>query len=461
MARKRLPPFELEVTHLGPKGVGVGEDSGRTFRVRGAPPGSRIRVVPAGKRKGVWNGRRLHMVRPPATWVEPPCAVFGTCGGCLLQEISLEAQRTFKESFALGQVDIAPAVRVHAIRGDERAYSYRNKIEMSFGSARFLTETDHRAGLPIDGKFLGFHAPGRFDRVVDTHRCALVDDAVGEVVQLVRDHALGEGPAAWNPREQSGFWRHLLLRRAEATGEILAAIYTTSPENDEATQAAVAVAEAAYSHPDVVGVLWILNDGVADVARGEVERLWGRDWIEERLGDVSFRLSATSFFQTNTAAALVLYDTIGEALGPCRTLVDLYCGIGSIGLYLSHLAERVTGVEEVQAAVDDAVANAARNGVSATYRCAKAEDALEAISGGPGVGIVVDPPRAGLHPKVSARLAATRADVLVYVACNPASLGRDAAILASGWTMTDVWTVDLFPQTGHIEMIGRFVRKDT
>jgi len=400
------------------------------------------------------------MVRPPVAYERPPCAVFGTCGGCLLQELALDMQRGAKEVYALGQVRLGPEVQVHPIRGDAAAYGYRNKIEMSFGSARFLTESDHAAGLPIDGKFLGFHAPGRFDRVVDTADCALVDSVLGQVVDIVRTHALGEGPPAWNPREQSGFWRHLLLRRASATGEILVAVYTTSAGDDGETQAAVSLSEAVFQHPDVVGVLWIHNDGVADVARGDVARIWGRDWIEERLGGVEVRLSATSFFQTNTAAAEVLYDTVGEALGQCATLLDLYCGIGSIGLYLSDRVDRVIGVEEVEAAVEDARANAARNGLSAEYRCARAEDALDAIAEGSGVGIVVDPPRAGLHPRVAKRLADTRADVLIYVACNPSSLGRDAEILASGWRLTDVWTVDLFPQTGHIEMVGRFVRKN-
>ena len=460
MARKRLPPFELEVMRLGPKGVGVGFDGGREFRVRGAPPGSRVHVVPAGKRKGIWNARRLHMVRPPARYAEPPCPVFGTCGGCVLQEVDLEGQREAKEAYALAQVDADASVKVHRIRGDGAAYGYRNKIEMSFGASRFLTEADHAKGLPIDGKFLGFHAPGRFDRVVDTAGCALADPGLGPVIDRVRALALGEGPPAWNPRAQEGFWRHLLLRRAAATGEILVGLFTTSPRDEHERRAALEVAEAVFELTDVKGVLWVLNDGVADVARGETCQSWGRDWIEERLGSVSFRLSATSFFQTNTAAAEVLYDTVGEALGHCVTLLDLYCGIGSIGLVLSDRAQRVVGVEEVPAAVEDARANAARNGVAAVYRCAKAEAALDAIQGGEGVGIVVDPPRAGLHPRVAKRLAESSADVLVYVACNPSSLGRDAALLAEGWKLTDLWTVDLFPQTGHIEMVGRFVRRD-
>jgi 23S rRNA (uracil1939-C5)-methyltransferase len=210
---------------------------------------------------------------------------------------------------------------------------------------------------------------------------------------------------------------------------------------------------------DAAGVQWRVNAGVADVARGEVIEARGADAIEERLGDVTFRLSPTAFFQTSTAGAKVLYDAVGEALGRGGTLLDLYCGTGAIGLYLASRFDRVVGVEENAESVEDARANAVRNGIPATFRAARVEDALDEIRGGDGVRIVVDPPRAGLHPKVAKKLADTAADALVYVACNPASLGRDALVLAEGgWRMRELWTVDLFPQTGHVEVVARFVR---
>jgi 23S rRNA (uracil-5-)-methyltransferase RumA len=202
---------------------------------------------------------------------------------------------------------------------------------------------------------------------------------------------------------------------------------------------------------------------VADVARGTVERVWGRDFVEERLGDATFLLSATSFFQTSAEGARVLYDAVGEALSPARgVLLDLYCGTGAIGLYLARRFQRVVGVEEVEAAVRDAEKNAQRNGIaSASFRLARVEDIVDNLhaEGLTEAAIVVDPPRAGLHPRVTAALAAARAEVLVYVACNPASLGRDARLLVqAGWQLTDLTPVDLFPQTGHVEVIGRFRR---
>lgn len=457
--RRRLPPFEVEIERLGPKGTGVGvAPDGKPVLVRPAPPGARLRVIPSGRKKGTWQARRDALIRPPADAEQPPCDVFGTCGGCQLQELGIEAQRREKLAFALEQVGPIPDdVVVHPIRG-ARPYGYRNKVELSFGVRRYLSEQALAAGEPIDGRFLGFHAPGRFDRVVDVRRCWLAAPGIHAALQVVREHALREeGPPPYDNRAHTGFWRHLLLREGERTGQRLAVIYTTS-EGGEADVRPVAEALRAAG---VDGVQWAVNDGVADVARGEVRQTWGQPTLEERLGRVTLRLSAHSFLQTNTEGAELLYDAVGEALAdvPVDTLLDLYCGIGSIGLYLADRFPRVEGVEEVEDAVADARENAARNGVDATFRAARVEDALDAVRGG-DVAIVVDPPRAGLHPKVARKLAQTQAGALVYVACNPASLGRDREILEAGWRLTDLWIVDLFPQTGHIEVVARFLPRE-
>jgi 23S rRNA (uracil1939-C5)-methyltransferase len=210
----------------------------------------------------------------------------------------------------------------------------------------------------------------------------------------------------------------------------------------------------------VLGIHWYLNDGVADVARGSLEQNWGRSTLLMELDQRRFELAPLAFFQTNTKAAEVLYDVIGAALGTGHTrLLDLYCGTGSIGIYLAHHADEVVGIELVADAIDNARANAEANGVAATYQVGKVEDALHALTGGPGVAAIVDPPRVGLHPKVTKALAQADLEVLIYVACNAASLGRDRVVLEEGgWRLENCWAVDLFPQTGHLEVVGRFVR---
>ncbi len=463
MAKKRrMPPFECEIERLGPRGVGEGHaPDGSAIKVRGAPPGSRVHVVPAGKRKGMWTGRRTVMVRPPVGYSTPRCAVFGLCGGCVLQELDLDAQRASKHELATRQVADGlqlGSVQVHPVRGAPEAYGYRNKVELSFGPKRYLSQADQDAGLPHGGRFLGMHAPGRFDRIVDAQRCELVSDALNGVLTQVRSVALqADAPDPYDPHTHLGFWRHALLREGSGTGERLLGLYTAAPSDGDADWVE-RVVDAVGDR--CVGVVWFVNEGVADVARGEVMRTWGRDHLHEKLGPLTVRLSPSAFFQTSTGGAQVLYDTIGEALGRGGTLLDLYCGIGSIGLYLADRVDAVVGIEEVEAAVADARANAAASGLQATYRVDKVENALDAVQGGDDVRIVVDPPRAGLHPRVAQQLASTEAAVLVYVACNPASLGRDAAILTTGgWYATDLWTVDLFPQTGHVESVARFERR--
>lgn len=463
VARRRIPPFETEITGLGDRGVGIGTaPDGRVVRVRGVPPGARVACQVFKRKKGELHARRTAMVRPPHPAAEPKCAVFGLCGGCILQEIPLASQRDAKHTLSLNGVGAAPDATIHPPRGTDDAFGYRNKVELSFGVRRYLSEAAHAAGEAIDGRFMGFHAPGRFDRVVDASRCELVSEAANAIIDTTRRVALAETmPPPYDVRAHNGFWRHLVLRQGFATGELLAVIYTSS----EGTEAHVAeLAEALLAAPlpnaTLVGVVWGVNDGVADVARGEVKRVWGQAHLTEKLGDVAYQISPRAFFQTSTGGAEVLYDTIGEALGSGGTLVDLYCGAGSIGLYLADRFDRVVGIEEVPDAVENARANAEANGIDATFHCAKVEDALTTLAeiAGPR-RIVVDPPRVGLHPKVAAAVAKADADVLVYVACHPGSLGRDRVILEEGgWRMTDLWTVDLFPQTGHVEAIARFVR---
>lgn len=465
MAQRRLPPvYETEILDLDARGHGVGiAPDGRLVHVRPAAPGSRVRVAAAGRKKGAWSGRRLAMIRPPAEAAVPPCPVFGVCGGCTLQELSVEAQRRFKQAAAVRAIVGVSEVRVHPLRA-AAAWGYRNKVELSFGTQRYLTEAEQQGGVDRVGRFLGFHAPGRFDRVVDAAACHLISEDANRLLATIRQICLApDAPPPRDPRSKEGFWRHAMLREAPTTGELVVTMFTTSP--DPAAEATVeALADALLATPldrsRLVGVEWTVDDGLADVARGDTRRTWGRAWLEETVGPITLRLSRRSFFQTNTAGAVVLFDTIGEALGSGGTLLDLYCGAGTIGLYLAAQVDHLVGVELIAEAVDEARAAAARHGVAGAWHQGALEDLLDVVTTTPGPRrVIVDPPRVGLHPRAAATLADLDADVLVYVACYPPSLGRDRAILeAGGWQLTDVWTVDLFPQTHHVEAVGRFVR---
>jgi len=477
--RRYIEPFEVDIEKIGKKGVGVGlAPDGSPVWVKFGVPNARLLVHPTGRRKGHWDARPMKMLRKPEGWTKAPCPSFGVCGGCTLQELNLTQQRKFKEDYALEQViteknitleSLQENVRIYPIRGSQDAYKYRNKVEFSFGNKQFLSDEEFQEGLDIEGKFLGFHASGRFDRIVDRENCWLVADEVNELLSILRKYTLKEdAPPTWNPRTHQGFWRHAMFRHGQKTNEILLALYTFATTNPKEEQAIEELVSALQTHQlanntKLVGVVWLENTSVADVAQGNVKKIWGQDWFEEQLGSVHYKLSYRSFFQTSTDGAVVLYDTISEALGNAKgTLYDLYCGVGSIGLYLSDKFDKIIGIEEIPEAVEDARLNAQLNNITdATYHVAKVENVLEELPhSGDSIAIVVDPPRAGLHHKVARTLANAQGDILIYVACNPASLGRDALFFEQGrWKMTKLWSVDLFPQTGHIEMVARFEPK--
>ncbi len=406
------------------------------------------------------------MVQPPPSAMEPRCGDFGLCGGCALQELTLQAQRRAKHDMLLRHVGPTDGIRVHPIIGPEAPWAYRNKVELAFGTRRYLSEEDHLAGKPIDGRFLGFHAPGRFDRVVDVQRCELVPENTNSIIKAVHHHLAHSALEPWDVRTHTGFWRHLVLRESR-TGECLVAIYTAPPRDPELAAAELgALAEAIHG---ARGVVWFVNERVADAATGQARAvLRGEPFIHERLGDLVFRLSPTAFFQTNTAAAEQLYGVVQTAAGTGDGLLELYSGIGSLSTWLSPGFNKVVGVESNPEAVRDATFNARLNKrenvrfvageVEELLRLDEPCGGLQELCQGLDV-VVADPPRAGPHPRVARWLAGFPAHRLVYLACHPPSLGRDRPTLeAGGWHMTDLWTVDMFPHTGHIEAVALFAR---
>ncbi len=457
MARRRryIPPFDLRIVRLEPKGLGAGEHEGHAVVVRGAPPGSVVHVRPFRRKKGVVHARRVALVEPPPDAAQPRCADFGVCGGCVLQELSLDAQRTAKHDLVTRNVGPLEDVVVHAPIGLPGGFGYRNRVELTYGNRRFLSSEEMSAGVSNLGRFLGFHAPERFDRIVDVGRCELVSEGLNAVITAARAQLLVSAFEPWDTREHTGFWRHLMLREGQ-DGDRLVVVFTAPPEDESLARSELDALAA--SLPGVGGVIWYVNDRVADAAVGEQRAiLRGRPWLEERLGELHFRLAPKAFFQTNTPGAELLYDTVAEAAGQGGRLLDLYCGSGSIGLWLAGSFGEIVGVELHGPAVVDARVNAERNGVSNT-RFVQGEVERVALDLGGDV-VVVDPPRVGLHPKAARWLADLPAQRLVYVACHPPSLGRDRAILeAGGWSLRELWTVDMFPQTGHVEVVARFER---
>jgi 23S rRNA (uracil1939-C5)-methyltransferase len=466
MPRRPATPFEVLITHLDSGNLGIGHVDGRRVAVRCAPPGARLRVWPIKKRRGVLLARRDAMVEPPPDAATPRCGVFGVCGGCSLQELGMEAQRIARLDLVVRGVGSLEGVTLHPFPCAHAGspWGYRNKVELAYGNHRFLVPDEHRAGLPNEGRFLGFHAPDRFNRIVEPGRCEIAGPATNLAMTAARAHLQGSRFECWDVRAFTGFWRHLLLREAQ-DGDCVGVVFTAEPEPGREAEARAEVEALASALTSVKSLVWSVNARTCDAASGTPREVFGAEpSLEERIGHLRFRLSPTSFFQANTVGARALYDAVAASAGSSRLLLDLYCGTGTIGLYLASAFEQVIGIDENPSSTHDAEANARLNGIEGIrFLTGRAENIVEglALEDPSGVSVVVDPPRVGLHPRVARWLAALPAERLVYVACHPPSLGRDREVLGEGgWRLRELRVVDLFPHTGHVETVGLFLRED-
>lgn len=487
------PPREVLLLRMEADGtcVGVtvgdanGTGGGAEWRVRGAVPGSRVLAFGRPKSASV-----LKVLEPSPGSIAPRCAQFGTCGGCLLQPLPVARQRAAKLDALRHLLASLGGDCGGMLAADGDGYGYRNKLEVTFGTTRYLSREELDSAGENDipdrcGRFVGMHGPGHFDRIVDTPRCEIADEAINLVLQRVRKDTLESPFPLWEPRAHTGFWRHLVLRRG-GDGRTLLLVYTSVAGDEERAW----LRQKAPSW-GADAVCWYMSDRTSDAAVGELaEVLHGTpilgvylghptaerpsDGSQSPLGTGRLDLAPTAFFQVHDAGATVLLEVVAGMLGHGGTLLDLYCGVGAFGLALRSRFRRIGGIELNDFAVLAARDNARRLGVVSAYRSGAVEYELPALladfsllsrlgpqsSASPDrLAVLVDPPRSGLHPKALATIGGLQADVLVYVACKPASLARDAvALLAAGWRC-EAWTaVDLFPQTPHTEVVARFVR---
>jgi len=419
------------------------DEEGHAWRVWRAPVGATVKAWPGRKQ----TARRIAIVEHSPDAVEPPCSLFGLCGGCQYQEMPLAAQRREKQAM----VERLVGHPSEPVRGHNQGYGYRNKIELSFGVRRYLPD-DEKEGNP-HGDWLGFHPPGWFSKIVPVDHCALASDGINDVISAI--HSVSPGPA-WNNADHTGHWRHVVLRQ----GDTVSVNLVTHPDVDPDQVAQVA--ERVLSVDGVGGVIWTTTDRLSDVAVGDTQRIWGCPEVTFQMNGIRLALPHEAFFQVNTEGAKILFSTIDEALGDRQgaTLLDLYCGVGAIGLIVGKGYAKIIGVELNASAIRVARDNAASNGIEGEWHAAKVEDVIADLATEGHRHVIVDPPRAGLHPKAAAYLSEMAASVLVYVACSPVSLARDREVLESGgWVLERLWTIDLFPQTPHVEAVARFVRR--
>jgi 23S rRNA (uracil1939-C5)-methyltransferase len=443
---KKNERVELTVDSLAFGGNGVARLNGFVVFVRRALPGDTVRAEVTKVRRGYAEATTVELLEPGPGRVEPRCQHVGVCGGCRFQDYAYELQADAKEEQvrdAFERIARMPDVPIEPIVPARSQFEYRNKLEYSF------SQTER-------GPALGFHRAGRWDQILEVERCHLTGELGNRVREAVVGWARDAGLEAYDQETHEGFLRHLVVREARNTGQILTVLVTAPGELDASEELVVALTNI----PEVRSIHWAVNDRPAEVTNLPTELLWGEEAIEEELSGLRFRVRPNAFMQTNTEMAEVLYETVVEFAGLTgeETVYDLYAGTGTIGLVLAGHALTVWGVELSEESVACAIENAALNGiVNAAYFAGDVAQSLEELllrSGTPDL-VVVDPPRAGLSKKAMRGLTALEAARIVYVSCNPTTLAPNVVELveAHGYEVERVRPIDMFPHTPHIEAV--------
>lgn len=463
---------------------------GEKVVVKNCLPGQKISFAVNKLKNGKAEGSLLEVLeRSPLEVRCGACRSYGNCGGCSYQSLPYSAQLDMKKNQVKRLVDsVCTDYQFEGILGSPVEWGYRNKMEFSFG--------DEYKGGPLA---LGLHKKGSFHDILTVDDCAIVDRDYNQILRCVLDYFMELGLPYYHKLTHRGYLRHLLVRKAVKTGEILINIITTSqveelqleqralnrsdhtygiemqhPQNVECGQKEMSVEEIWTTlvgkllelplEGTISGILHTVNDSLADVVKSDrTKLLYGHDYIYEELLGLRFKITTFSFFQTNSLGAEVLYSKVREYVGETRNknIFDLYSGTGTIAQLLAPVAGKITGVEIVEEAVEAAKENAALNGLTnCEFIAGDVLKVIDELRDKPDI-IVLDPPRDGIHPKALDKIIDFGVERMIYVSCKPTSLIRDLEVLqARGYKVEKVCAVDMFPQTVHVETVALISRKD-
>ena len=462
MAVKKGQELELEIAQVAFGGRGIARVNGMAVFVDQAVPGDRVLARIFRKKKNYAEARVLTLIAPSVQRVAAPCPYSGVCGGCKWQFLAYEHQLKYKQEHvreALEHIGSIMDVPVHPTVPSERVFAYRNKMEFSCATQRWLMPDEMGLDGVDAGMALGLHVPGTYFKVLDIEACLLQQGQGNALLADVRDFIQRSGLPVYGLKTHQGFWRFLVLRHSVARDQWMVNIVTAG-ENRGAVQALGDQLTARYAN--VVSVVNNITARKAAVASGEYEvAVTGESVIVDAIGSFEFEISANSFFQTNTPGAARLYDAVRNYAGLTggETLVDLYCGAGTIGICLSDAAREVVGLELVESAIADANRNCRRNGIdNCRFVAGDIRESLGRLDVRPEV-IIIDPPRAGMHPDVVDQVLNIGPERMVYVSCNPATMARDLALMKESYRVEEVQPVDMFPHTFHIEAVARLSRR--
>ena len=436
-----------DLTH---DGAGVAKVEGYPLFVPNGLPGEKAKIKVIKVNKGYGFGRLMEITEASPYRVEPECPIYKECGGCQLQHMSYEGQLKAKEkqvSDVLQRIGKLENVKVHPVLGMENPWRYRNKAQVPIG--------EHEGGL------IGGFYQQRSHQIIDMKACIIQQEKNDEVVKEVKEICNINGVRAYDEQKHKGELRHIMARYGLKSGEVMVVLVTRT---NELTGKKKIIEEIVKRIPGVKSIVQNINSKKTNVIFGEETRvLWGEEVIYDSIGDIKFAISARSFYQVNPEQTKVLYDKALEYadLTGEENVIDAYCGIGTISLFLAQKARKVYGVEIVPEAIEDAKKNAELNGISnVEFAVGEAETVIpEWYENGVVADVlVVDPPRKGCDDKLLQTIINMKPKKVVYVSCNPATLARDLRVLEDGGYQTvEVQPVDMFPQTMHVECVAQLI----
>jgi 23S rRNA (uracil1939-C5)-methyltransferase len=450
---------DLHIIDIAEEGKGVAKAEELVVFVEKAVPGDVVDVRVVKKKKNFAEAviETLHTSSELRT--DPFCQHFGTCGGCKWQHMQYEAQLQFKYKSveaALQRLAKVDTSMMEPILGSAEDTYYRNKLEYTFSNKRWLNRGDMDDTSELEMNALGFHVPLRFDKILDIQHCYLQAEPSNTLRNQVRGYALRMGLTFYDLRNHTGNLRNLIIRTS-STGEVMVVVVFAYIEQEQIDEM---MAYLQHEFPEITSLLYIINQKKNDtIFDQEVITYAGRDHIFEEMNGLKFKIGAKSFYQTNSAQAYELYKITKDFAGFTgdELVYDLYTGAGTIANFVAGGVKQVVGIEYVPTAIEDAKFNSALNGIDNTiFYAGDMKDILTAAfiesHGKPDV-VITDPPRAGMHADVVARLLEMEAKKIVYVSCNAATQARDIALLNEKYEVVRIKPVDMFPHTQHVENV--------
>jgi 23S rRNA (uracil1939-C5)-methyltransferase len=463
--KKELPVLEkVEITDVAAEGKALAKVNDMVVFVPWAAPGDIADIQLTRKKNSYAEGRAVRFHKYSEERSEPFCEHFTICGGCKWQHLPYETQLKYKHKQVidnLARIGKVEAEEIYPIAGSEQTTLYRNKLEYTFSNKRWLTDEEISSDTTfnaMDGA--GFHIPGMFDKVLDIRKCLLQDDISNRIRLFVKDFCIASRYPFFDLRVQNGFIRTLIVRTS-SNGEVMIIVVFFEDDKEKRERLLNAVKD---NFPEITSLMYVINSKCNDtITDREVLTFHGKDHFIEEMEGLQFKVGPKSFYQTNSRQAYRLYSIVREFAGLTgnETVYDLYTGTGTIANFIARNAKKVTGIEYVPEAIEDAVINARLNHLDNTeFFAGDMKDLLTsefiARHGQPDV-IITDPPRAGMHDDVTDIILATAPERIVYVSCNPATQARDLNRLSVKYRVCKVQPVDMFPHTHHVENVALLI----